>query len=279
MGVVEHPIGHDVVLHRAFAERVVWQTVGVINCRYERADLPRGGTAYFQGIGTGSACCWNGRDIILTAKHVLEGARIQDLRFLLRPSGQMDDWSSRFTPSAASERVELGIENIAVCRTYDLAAIVLNQDRSDRTQLQYCDLPSSFAPVPAPGGGVFLVGYPSDLTVSVASRRGPDGVTQHALGAVGKGCWTTVVGETPRFFPSSYDPGLQFLLAFDPAMESSMPHGYSGAGVWYQGRGTSDLWAARPALAGVQIKWHAESNLMIGVRSDVVREFLESDLG
>jgi hypothetical protein len=279
MRVVENPVGHDIVLHRAFAERVVWQTVGVINCNYERTDLPRGGTAYFQGIGTGSACCWNGRDIILTAKHVLEGAGIPDLRFLLRPSGQMDDWSSRFTPSAVSERVELAIENVVISRAHDLAAIVLNRERSDRAHLQYCELPDSFAPVPASGGGVFLVGYPFDLAVSVASRRGADGITQHALGAVGKGCWAPVVGEPPRFFPSSYDPDLHFLLGFDPCVESSMPHGYSGTGVWYQGKGTSEFWAARPVLAGVQTRWHAESKLMIAIRSEVIREFLENDLG
>jgi hypothetical protein len=63
---------------------------------------------------------------------------------------------------------------------------------------------------------VFLAGYPSELAVSVAKSTGPGGMTQHDLAAFGSGCWAGVIGDPPRFFPSSYDPDLHFLLEFDP---------------------------------------------------------------
>lgn len=274
MASVEHPIGQNLARHRAFAERVVWQMVGIINCKYQMATSP-GGTAYCQGIGTGSAFRWKNKYLILTAKHVLEDAGASDLRFLLRPSGQLGDWATRFERPELSERVEFAIDRIVMSPRYDLAAIILGSDPSGRAHLQYCQLPSGLAPVPTAGSGVFLAGYPSDLTVTVASRVGADGVALHALGAIGYGCWTTVVDKPPRFFPSSYDPDLHFLLEFDPAKESSKPQGYSGAGVWYQGQGSSEVWAARPVLAGLQTGWHAESKLMISIRSEVIGRFLE----
>lgn len=55
--------------------------------------------------------------------------------------------------------------------------------------------------------------------------------------------------------------------------------GFSGAGVWYQNSTKREIWAANPVLAGVQKEWHRESNLMISIRSEVVRHFLEESLG
>jgi hypothetical protein len=38
------------------------------------------------------------------------------------------------------------------------------------------------------------------------------------------------------------------------------------------------LWTADPVLAGVEASWHRESKLMIAIRSEVVREFLEESV-
>jgi hypothetical protein len=274
---VEQPIGHNLVLHRAFAERVVWQTVGIVNTVADKAESATEIT-YRDAIGTGSACRWKGRDIILTAKHVVERAGASDLRFFLRPTGQLTDWSSRSGPQPVTGRIRLTIDSILESRKDDLAAIVLGADRSERPSLQYCELADSFAEVPPSGSGVFLAGYPSDLAISIARFKVSDRLTRHALATFGNACWTTIVSEPPSFFPSSYDPELHFLLQFDPDQEGSMPYGYSGTGVWYQGKVPSELWSALPILAGVQIQWHAKSKLMIALRSSVVKQFLEESL-
>jgi len=92
------------------------------------------------------------------------------------------------------------------------------------------------------------------------------------------GCWVVPIAEPPRFFPSSFDPGRHFLLRYDPAAEGTQPHGYSGSGVWYQRGGASGFWVAQPVLAGVETSWHKASNLMIAIRSEVMREFLEQSV-
>jgi hypothetical protein len=93
------------------------------------------------------------------------------------------------------------------------------------------------------------------------------------------GCWAVAVAETPPFFPSSFDPSRHFLLNYDPAKEGAQPYGYSGSGVWRQGDGNHELWTARPALAGVETSWHKPSKLMIAIRPEVVRQFLDEELG
>lgn len=195
MAVIEHPIKLNSEQHRAFAEKVIWQTVGIVNCRRDQITSPTE-IAYSEGIGTGSACRWKDRDIILTAKHVLQDALPSDLRFFLRPSGQID-WNTRPEQPALSERVALRSEKIVRCREHDLAAVVLDRDRADRSSLQYCELPVGLVPPPPPGSGVFLAGYPSDQAHQVERTITSDGVTHRAFAVVGNGHWGSVVSEVP----------------------------------------------------------------------------------
>ena len=274
MATTEHPIALNSEQHRAFAEKVIWQTVGIVNCTRVPIRTESGMLYAEKGLGTGSACIWKDKKVILTARHVVEEANRSDLRFFLRPSGRID-WNSQSAPADYSERIELPIDRIIQSSRYDLCAIVLLPvPDMERFPLQYCNLPNGFGGAPS-SGGVFLAGFPSDQAIRMESVITSPGTIHQALAAVGRGCWATIVAEKPRYFPSSYDPASNFLLCFDPSEEGSLPHGYSGTGVWYQRSAGLPFWAANPVLAGVQVSWHRESKLMICVRSEIVQQFLE----
>jgi hypothetical protein len=278
MATVEHPIGLNSEQHRAFSEKVFWQTVGIVNLVRVQGKTDTGRAFAVEEMGAGSACLWKDRKLILTAKHVLEGAGPTDLLFFLRPSEQID-WVTRAATPTLARRIALQIETIVECPQEDLAVLILADEDADRSRLHFCDLPTAFAPVPSGPGVTLLIGYPGDQSFPVASTRQPNGSVHYDLAAVPAVLWGSIVDEIPRFFPSSYDPNRHFLIRFDPREEGSMPHGYSGTGVWYQRSGKREVWVADPVLAGVQKEWHRESNLMIGIRSEFVRDFLERSLG
>lgn len=278
MASIEHPIGMNSEQHRAFTEKVFSQTVGVVNLLRVQGKTAAGKTMLVEEMGTGSACRWKGRRFVLTAKHVLAGAGSSELAFFARPSGRIA-WVTRDAPPAFAQRVPLRIEEIFESPCEDIAALILHEEDADSSRLHFCDLPIGFAPVPSGPGVTLLIGYPGDRSFPVASARQQDGSVQHALCAVPAACWGSIIGEAPPLISSQYDPGRHFLIRFDPSEEGSMPYGYSGAGVWYQGPERQALWAARPVLSGVQTSWYPQSKLMVAVRSEIVRQFLEKALG
>lgn len=278
MASVENPIGLNSEQHRAFSESVFSRTVGIVNLQRVQRKTPSGQMLSIEEMGTGSACQWRDRKLILTAKHVLENAGISDLRFFLRPTGSVD-WGARSGPPTLSGSTVLDVKDIVRSRAEDLAVLILEPEPAERSGLLFCDLPTNLKPVPSGSGVTLLIGYPGDLTFPVAATRQEDGVTNYMCAVMPSACWGSIISEAPRYFPSSYDPGRHFLIRFDPQEEGSMPHGYSGTGVWYQSPFKRQLWAADPVLAGVQTAWHRPSNLMIAVRSEIVREFLEQCVG
>ena len=142
-------------------------------------------------------------------------------------------------------------------------------------QLEFADLPRDFGEVPPAGSGTLIFGCPTDKSFPIAQGQQPDGQHWRALAVQPRGCWAVVVGEPTRFFPSSFDAVRHFLLRYDPAEEGALPYGFSGAGIWYRRQKSESVWTADPVLAGVQMSWHQETKLMIAIRSDVVRKFLE----
>jgi hypothetical protein len=276
MSSVEHPLSLNSELHHAFSEKVAWHTALVVNGVRTQLTSATGQIVSSEGVGVGSACCWNGKKLILTAKHVLEGALSADIRFFLRPNGAID-WGTRSSPPLAAQTTVLEVEDLITCPFEDLACMILGTKESCQGRLEFADLPKDFGDVPDSGGATLIVGSPTDRTLSIAEGQAGS-IHWRALAMQPRGCWAVVAGEAPKYFPSSFDPRQHFLLHYDPAQEGSLPYGFSGSGVWYRRRKTESLWAADPVLAGVQVSWHRESNLMIAVRSDVVRQFLQQSI-
>lgn len=276
MSSVEHPIALSSEQHHAFSERVAWHTTLVINSVRTEVRLATGQIHSSESVGVGSACFLNGKRLILTAKHLLEGAGTDDIRFFLRPTGAID-WGVRPSQPLVAQTSVLEIESVVRCSHEDLACIVLGTDGSWQGRLEFTELPKDFGDTPEPGGGTLIIGCPADQSFSIAEARS-GGTEWRALAMQPRGCWAVVAGEAPRYFPSSFDPERHFLLHYDPEQEGALPYGFSGSGVWYRRRKSDMLWAADPVLAGVQVQWHRETKLMIAVRSQVIRQFLEESI-
>lgn len=277
MSIEDHPRSLNSEQHHAFSERVAWHTISIINRVRRYGRSPAGDSVSEDTVGMGSAVLWNGKRMILTAKHVLEDATPEDLEFFTRCSGPID-WGTRPADPQRSEAMKLQIDRIVSCQSEDLACIVLRPE-SPNGQLEFLDLPSGFAAVPPKGGGTLIYGCPVDQNVPVGAWRHGGGPLLVALAARPRGCWAQVVAEVPQYFPSWFDSGRHFLLKYDPSLEGSQARGFSGSGVWYRNVKNDSLWFANPVVAGVETHWHRESNLMIAVRSEVVQRFMEEAVG
>jgi len=277
MSSVAHPLALNSETHHAFSERVAWHTAVLINRVRTEGRSEAGQVDSSEGVGIGSACIWKGQKLLLTAKHVVEGATRKDIHFFLRQDRPID-WNTRPSRPTVEQAVVLAIHEIVRCPSEDLACVVLAANESGR-RLEFIDLPRDFGDVPPDGSATLIQGAPTDKAIAIAEGQRPNGQRWRSLALQLSGCWAVVTAEVPRFFPSSFDLTRHFLLHYDPAEEGSLPHGFSGTGVWYRRQRNGSVWSADPVLAGVQTSWHRESKLMIAVRSEVVRQFLEENVG
>jgi hypothetical protein len=264
--------GLDISENRAFVEKAVWYTICIVNLTGVQNESQR---VFSEEIGTGTACLWKGQRIVLTAKHVLNKAGLADLAFLPRV-GSAIDWDSGGKTDIA-ERVAVGVERIVRCQWEDLAAIVLRPGEAEKLNSHFCELPKKFARNLSGSGGVMLVGYPVDQACSVSKTKQGNSVTE-SFAVVA----TPIMGEVapPPTHPLSYsyDPGRHLLIRFEPAEAEAKPFGYSGAGVWCDNVRSGAIWTADPLLVGVETSAFVTSKLLIAVRAEIVRQFLEESL-
>jgi hypothetical protein len=276
MSSTEHPTTLNSEVHHAFSERVAWHTAVVINGVLIESRSANGQIISSEAMGIGSACSWKGKKLLLTAKHVVDGAVPRDLRFFLRQDRPID-WNTRPFPPTGEEATVLGIQEIVRCSSEDLACIILEESESGN-RLEFANLPQDFGDVPPDGSGTLIFGSPADRCVCIGEFQQLNGQRRRDLAVEPRGCWVVVAGEPPMFFPSSFDSDRHFLLRYDPDEEGSLPFGFSGAGVWYRRQRNDSIWVADPVLAGVQVGWHRESKLMTAIRSSVVKEFLDTEV-
>ena len=135
--MTEHKIGLMIGEYRAFIERIAWYSVGVVNLL---ADVDRQSKTMADVIGTGTACMWEGHNLILTAEHVIDKAEPRNLAFLLRVDDAIN-WEGMGRPEEVVPRVSLPVEGIVRCKEHDLAAIVLRADDLASFRMQFCELP------------------------------------------------------------------------------------------------------------------------------------------
>jgi len=275
--MTEHAIGLNMEEGKAFIEDAYSHTVGVVNLK---ETVNRSERIRSEGIGTGTTCLWNGTKIILTAKHVLDGAGPNDVAFLPRVGSSLS-WDSPGKMTGMSERVAIGIERIIRCPWEDLAAIlVLRPDRLERLNTQFCLLPKRLAAdsTVQGQGGVLLIGFPVNQTFEVSESKGPGHVTK-VMACPSEFFWGELVETPERPLSSRYDPDHHLLIRFEPPTHSSQPFGYSGAAVWCDPQRRGAIWTADPLLLGVEFCAYQDSRLMVAVRAGMVRRFLEESLG
>jgi Trypsin-like peptidase domain len=267
----EHPIGERIEVGRAQLERVFWHMVGIINTNHKSYTDRSGQTKAWQEIGTGAACLFRGRKLILTAAHVLDGAEKADVEFLPRGTGRIE-WADESNRTRA-DRVAVVIDKIVRCAWEDLAAIVLSENVPESVNIRFCELPQKFSEPPAKGN-VLVIGYPYDQAVEVERLREKDTIV-HKQAAISDGFLGEVV--TTSKLLSGFDAERHFLVRFYPSRREGRPQGYSGAGVWLtnSGEAAGGIWNADPLLTGIETHGYENSGLLRVVRSNFVRLFLE----
>ncbi len=192
---------------------IAWYTVGVINIS---AFVDEKNRIIADDIGTGTACDWHGRKMILTAKHVLKNAQPKDLQFLLRV-GNAIDWDADPRKGGVTSRVSLPVDKIIRCKGEDLAMILLKPDGLEAFNVRFCELAKRLARTKATNnqGALILLGYPSDQIFDVSESRTGNITTKSVA------CVPTVltghiaIGENYNL-SSSYDPENHVLIRFEP---------------------------------------------------------------
>jgi hypothetical protein len=275
MATFDHPIRLNLEEGKAFQEKAWCHIVGMVNLKEVIDESAR---TRSEGIGTGCACLWNGRKLILTAKHVVEGAAPTDIAFLPR-IGSALGWDSPGEISGVAERVVVGIERIIRCGWEDLAVIVLSPDGLDGLNIEFCELPKRLGvdSTVSATGSVLVVGFPVDQTFEVSETRRPGHVTK-VMACPSDSFWGELVERPERPLSSRYDPDHHLLIRFEPSKPGSEPFGYSGAGVWCDPTRRGAIWTANPLLLGVQTDAYLESGLVLAIRARMIRRFLQEAL-
>jgi len=122
-----------------------------------------------------------------------------------------------------------------------------------------------------------LVGYPVDQARTVSKTRVAGAVTE-SFAVVPTPIMGDIVPTPTHSLSASYDPDRHLLIRFDPGDSKREPFGYSGAGVWCDNVRSGAVWTADPLLVGVETSAFVASKLLIAVKGEVVRQFLEESL-
>ena len=273
--MVEHIVGMNIEQNKAVLERVFWHVLGIVNMIRRTGQNASGQSVAWQEIGTGVACQFRNVKLILTAKHVLEGAGKDDLRFLPRPGGRIE-WADEPIRTRV-ERVSLPVDRIVRCKWEDLAGIVLKTQSLEAPNVKFCDLPNDFGDNPDEGL-LLVIGYPYDQTfLAEISQTGDSRV--HNKSAKSDGFRGEVV-KTNKLL-SGFDDKSHFLIKFYPSFPGERPDGYSGAGVWQEERKDAEgaVWSPMPILTGIETHAYRDSGLLRVVKAAVVHKFLEELVG
>src|SRR5205807_4471399 len=207
---MEHPIGANLEAQKAFWQRAYSHTVGVVNLRLEKIGIRNGQQIYGEEVGTGSAVRWRERDLILTAGHIANDAGISELEFFLRASGTIN-WDSEARATDVSHRVALEIEQIALCTSEDLAAIVL---RPNAARVDFLTLNEDTFSSPPVGANVLLFGHPADGTFEVARIQVGPGI-QNMIMACRPAAFIGAIVQAPERPLSGFDAREHLLVEFE----------------------------------------------------------------
>ncbi len=260
----------------AMLNHVLCRTVGVINEVRVVGTNPDGRRADSEVPGTGCPIFWNENHLILSAKHVIDTATVNDIRIAAFPPTAvtfkgpehltLDDMEAG-EPLPANGR-------IVFCEWEDLAAIVIPS-----TTLPKCD----FVDIqhawidPAEGELVHCCGFPSDHHVS-ADRKIIAGKEE-----IGIGIYPTVFNgkvlpqpseDDLKFRITDFDADRHYLIPYE-CSGSKHPRGISGAAVWWETDQEMLIWRPEFKFAGTCICTYKNGTVVQVIKASVVRKFLE----
>src|SRR5579863_2348719 len=265
----------------AAINRLWMHTVGVVN------RIPTVGTDPLTGKrgdseehGTGCAVRWGLNYCILTAKHVIEKAKLKDIDFFFRPSGRIEEQRT-FRPQEVFDAAPLNDPNAVLhrCGWEDLAVVATISNAIPH--VEFFDVGTEWVD-PPPGETIQCLGYPSDLGVVYRSRQ----VGNHEVRDVA--LYSSVFSGNILPFPSEdeqkfkfkdFVPGQHYLVPFDGAAKGKRPNGYSGSGMWVEVDQKQIIWTPTFKFGGICLASYKDGSILAVLKASVVRRFLTEIFG
>lgn len=221
-------------------------------------------------LGAGTLVEWNGRQLVLTAEHVIRGIAPSELRFFLPSEDIPQNVIDRSVllnleaahPAHLEDPAELAIAGVEADAEIDLAAIDITGSLTEYA------IPKFFRIVPGgatPPEGTHIVsrGYPFDLARVTAGNVGVAFMAVH---------WSDIVEARDGL--QNFEPECHFLTRYEFG-DGSHPKGMSGsAGCYSPRKGDGQLWVADLEIAGVTISYYQKPQLLSLVRREKIEEFL-----
>jgi hypothetical protein len=223
-----------------------------------------------QPLGAGTLVDWNGRQLVLTAEHVIAGTSFEKLRFFLPTKDIPQNLFDRDTllsltaalPSQLADVSELAIAGVKADAEIDLAAIDIASSLTGHESARFFTIAPG-GTTPPEGTSIVSRGFPFDLTRTTVDNLRVAIMFVH---------WGGVVA--PRDGLENFNPEWHFLTDFD-SEHGGHPKGMSGSAGCYSPRKRDDqLWVADLEIAGVTVTYREKDHLLKLVRREQVEAFL-----
>lgn len=282
----------------AALERLWTHTVGISNRALggEMGTDPHTGLPGYeeQHTGTGLFGVWGGHRFILTAKHVLKKATVNDLDFFFRRTPSLETrHHSQVTMKDAEEPEPLADKKATIhpCSWEDLAIVKLTDPDAFGAMVEYFDIAKSWAD-PKKGETVSGVGYPVSYGIPLTNKvdRGVVLPNQRVGNVIRRSIILYPISFNGEVLPKpskdevkfkfkGFDSKRHFLIPYEHTLHGYRPEGISGAAVWVLSKERSRVWAARFRFAGTCTSCNEKGDIEWVVKASTVRRFLTEVFG
>jgi len=260
----------------AMLNHVLRRTIGVINEVRVVGRHPDGRRADEEVPGTGCPILWDENHLILTAKHVIDTASVEDIRIAaFSPTAIVFKEPEKLTLDDMEAGKPLPANSrIVCCEWEDLAAIVIPS-----TAFPKCDFVDIQQEWIDPGEGevVNCCGFPTDHNVTADRKKVGE------KEEIGIAVYPTVFnGKVPpqpsehdlKFYITNFDPNRHYLIPY-ACSGSKHPRGVSGAATWWETDQEMLAWRPEFKFAGTCVCAYSKGTIIQVIKASVVRRFLK----
>jgi hypothetical protein len=250
----EEPLGAiDSRRFEASVHAASQSTVGIVSKEIWRDDFGK-------YIGSGTLIEHGSRRGILTARHVVQACRLEELRFFMPRAGLV--WLG--TPDGSLDpRVPLAVAKRHEEMQLDIAFLEFSPEQILEEFWTFRKLGVLGSDLAA-GERCLMLGYPAKLALPspcglTAIRRveAPQLVSAEKVGV------------------STFDSRVNFVARFPSAADYD-PGGFSGAGLWGAADNTKPIWTADLVYLGMVVAYISDQRLLKAIRLDRLRTFMDS---
>ena len=264
---------------QAAMERLWSHTVGIANRALAKEGYdPHSGLPgrEQESPGTGVAGACGNHYFILTAKHVLEDAKLDEINFFGRPTASFKH-ASEVTIQDLLLAVPLNDPDAAIhrCEWEDLALITVKPDSLGQ-YVEFADIAASWIDPPE-NAPVIGLGFPVSTGTIFSRQMGS--VVQRAVLLNPIGFDGDVLPSSAGRYFKDFNPQRHYLFPYERAARGEHPRGISGAAMWCQSVEGHLVWATRLKFAGICTSSYKDGTIEQVIKASVVCQFLTEVFG